>query len=88
MTCHCVNTAVTLGWVRAPNDLAPFSVHDAVASFAIQDSESRRFDLNISLSVSQDYDLAPTSAQDLLFSLRFNQTLDFFKNIDTHSERF
>ena len=52
VTGHCVN-AVTLGWVRAPDERPLCRIHDAVAggrccrSMAAEDSESQRFEPNI-----------------------------------------
>ena len=57
---------VTRGWVGAPNERTPFRFSDAVVVFVdrclSKDSESRHFELNISLSFFQA-DPGPTSAQ-------------------------
>ena len=53
---------------------------------SVEDSESRRFELNIWLSFSQA-DLGPTSGQELL--LFFFSSLElFFVEICAHSERY
>ena len=71
-----VNT-VTRGWVKAPDEGAPFRFHGAVVGFvdrclsmSVEDSESRRFELTFGLSFSQA-DLGPTCAQELFFSCFF-----------------
>ena len=73
-----VENAVTRGWVGAPNERAPFRImtQSLFSSIYVQDSESRRFELNIWLSFSQA-DLGPTSAQELFFP-GFLESLDFF----------
>ena len=55
ITGRVVNT-VTRGWVGAPNERIPFRFHDAVVGFfvlmSVDHSESHRFELSISLSVT------------------------------------
>ena len=71
ITGHCVNT-VNLGWARASDERTPFRIHGAVVGFVdqsmpVEDSESRRFDLNIRLGCSEA-DLGPTSTPKLFCS--------------------
>ena len=54
---------------------------------SVEDSESRRFELNIWLSFSQA-DLGPTSSQELLFSLFLESLELFFLEICAYSERY
>ena len=74
-TGHCVNT-VALGWVGAPNERTPFRVRSRWfrRSMSVEDSESRRFELNIRLSISEA-DMGPTSAPELFFS-GFSKSLE------------
>ena len=78
ITGRVVNT-VTRRWVGAPNERTPFIFmpQSLVLSIDVcQDSESRRFELNIWLSFSQA-DLGGTSAQEIFFCF-FLERLKFY----------
>lgn len=81
----------TLGWLGTPTEPALIIFSWKTRLFgrlmSVEDSESRRFDLNISVSAFQD-DLAPTSPQGcFLFFIRFPKSLNCFISILAHSER-
>ena len=82
ITGRFVNT-VTRGWVRAPNERAPFRFYGAVVGFVAR-CLSRTRNLaasnNIWLSFSQA-DLGPSSAQELFFS-------GFLKSLKLFFRRF
>ena len=69
---------VTLAWAGAPNERAPFRFHVAVVvycrSMSVEDSESCRFQLNNSLTFSQDDE--PNMRPGLIF-LAFFERLGF-----------
>ena len=79
VTGRVMNT-VTKGWVGAPNDRAPFRIHESSRwlnrSMSVEDSDSRRFELNIWLSFCQA-DHGPIAGQELFFQLFFS-SLQFF----------
>ena len=80
ITGRVVNT-VTRRWVGTPNERTPFIFmpQSLVLSIDVcQDSESRRFELNIWLSFSQA-DLRPTSGQEIFLRTFFQVWNVFFK---------
>ena len=84
ITGRVVNTA-TRGWVGAPNDHAPFRLHDAIVGFVDRCVSRTRILAASKLSFSPA-DLGPTSAQEFSFSF-FVQLWKLFGTICAHSER-
>ena len=88
ITGRVVNT-VTRGWVRAPNERAPFTFYGAVVGF-VHRCLSRTRNLaasNYHLADFSQADLGPTSVHDVFFLAFFEFGTCFWK-ISGHSDRY